>query len=229
MAAELDRYDNEQVLRASEALVERLRSYVGGPLFDRLGRGESPDVGQLEVSVLFLDLRGYSAFAEELPPDRVFSTMNRYTLAVSEVIERHAGALVEFDGDGMMAVFGAPEPLAEKERASVYAACEIVAAVARLSESEAGLRGVGVGIATGDAFVGSIRSAGRLFWTALGNTTNRAARLQALTREFEVSIVIDDATYTATKGSFAAFVRHDEIRIRGHRKAETLYSLRLPA
>jgi class 3 adenylate cyclase len=227
LSAELDRLDAAQTLRASETLVERLRGYVGVPLSDRLGRGETPDIGPAQVSVLFLDLRGYSAYAESQPPDRVFSTVNRYTLAVSEAIERHGGTLVEFDGDGMMAVFGAPESLPRKELAAVLAALEVVAAVDALRRSEAGLQGVGVGIATGEAFVGSIRSSGRMFWTALGNTTNRAARLQTLTRELQACLVIDAATHGGAASALAGARRHPETRIRGLQHPETVYSLPL--
>ncbi|HEU4430819.1 MAG TPA: adenylate/guanylate cyclase domain-containing protein, partial [Myxococcota bacterium] len=227
ISGELDRFDRDEVLRASQAAAERLRHYVGAPLSSRIDRGESPDVGAREVSVLFLDLRGYSVYAEALPPDRVFSTVNRYTLAVSEVIARHAGTLVAFEGDGMMAVFGAPDALARKERAAVVAGGEIVGAVAKLAVDEPGLSSVGVGIATGDAFVGSVRSSDRMFWTAVGNTTNRAARLQALTRELNASVVVDEATYDRSERAIAGFERHEGVAIRGHSRLETVYALPL--
>jgi adenylate cyclase len=98
------------------------------------------------------------------------------------------GSVVEFNGDGMMAVFGAPAALERKESAAVDAAREVVG-------SMSGELSVGIGIATGLACVGSIRAAERWIWSAVGNTTNLAARLQALTRSLEASIAIDELTY----------------------------------
>ncbi len=87
-----------------------------------------------------------------------------------------------------MAVFGAPQALADKERAAVLAGREIIDAVrsvARSGEAPGPAEiSVGAGIATGAAFVGNIQAADRLIWTALGNTTNLAARLQAQTSQF---------------------------------------------
>jgi class 3 adenylate cyclase len=103
--------------------------------------------------------------------------------------------VVEFNGDGMMAVFGAPVPLADKERAAVTAALAIRSRVRalRFGDDARGLD-VGIGVATGPAYVGSIQAADRAIWSALGNTTNLAARLQALTRERQASIAVDETT-----------------------------------
>ncbi len=107
--------------------------------------------------------------------------------------------MVEFNGDGMMAVFGAPRDLAHKERAAVEAGCEIVAAVGAMPVEDAGGHqtklSVGVGIATGEAFVGNIQAVDRMIWSAIGNTTNLAARLQSLTRDLDASLVIDNGTW----------------------------------
>jgi hypothetical protein len=95
----------------------------------------------------------------------------------------------------MMAVFGAPDPLADKERRALAAARRIVAEVGALRSPALGVAGgrlaVGVGLATGAAYVGAIRSVDRHIWSAIGNTTNLAARLQALTRDLGARIVID--------------------------------------
>jgi adenylate cyclase len=85
---------------------------------------------------------------------------------------------------------------------------------------------VGVGIATGDAFVGSIRSADRMIWSAIGNTTNLAARLQGLSRELGAALVIDAATFGALGETGADFVRHADVAIRGRAQPQDLFSLR---
>jgi class 3 adenylate cyclase len=180
------------------------------------------------VTVLFVDIRGYATFAEGKRPETIFSMINQYTETVSAIVREQGGNIVEFNGDGMMTVFGAPEPLPEKEQSAVVAARQIVAGVARLSvEGEPGALSAGVGIATGPAFVGSIRSVDRLIWSAIGNTTNLASRLQSLTRELEAAIVIDSRTYRGARPSCAGFELHARRAIRGRKEPEDIYVLPL--
>jgi class 3 adenylate cyclase len=143
---------------------------------------------------------------------------------VSQLVRAHGGSVVEFNGDGMMAVFGAPRELPAKERAAVDAGLAIVAAVAGLAVSPSGERlSAGVGIATGQAYVGNIRAEDRLIWSAIGNTTNLAARLQTLTRELEASVVIDVATWKGAGESAASFREHAAVRIRNRTGTQTVY------
>jgi len=130
----------------------------------------------------------------------------------------------------MLAVFGAPEDLPMKEHAAVQAARDIVVAIPELpAPSDGGGPGlsVGVGIATGPAFVGNIQSADRAIWTVIGNTVNLAARLQSLTRELDVAVAIDDTTFRRTSRTCADFVRHSDLAIRGRSESETVQALRL--
>jgi class 3 adenylate cyclase len=85
--------------------------------------------------------------------------------------------------------------------------------------------GVGVGVATGRAWVGSVGSADRLLWTALGNTTNLASRLQALTQELGAPLVIDESTWRAAGDAARPYQRRPDVAIRGRRRPETLYVL----
>jgi adenylate cyclase len=116
-------------------------------------------------------------------------------------------------------VFGAPGALAAKEQSAVYAALEIHEEIDRRREESAGegiagLR-VGVGVATGRAYVGSLRAVDRWIWTALGETTNRAARLQSLTRDLLAAIIIDEATWRALEVKDIGFVAHRSHKLRG--------------
>ena len=128
-----------------------------------------------------------------------------------------------------MAVFGAPRPLPEKEASAVRAARQLVEAVPKLGEAtaEAPSLNVGVGIATGIAFVGNIEAADRTIWSAIGSTTNLAARLQTLTRERGAGVLIDATTHDRAGADAADFVRHADVVIRGRERAETLYGLPL--
>ncbi len=160
--------------------------------------------------------------------DRIFSTLSRFTELVSSIVGEHGGSLVEFGGDGIMAVFGAPKELPAKERAALLAARELRLAMsnfpARLDAEDERLE-VGVGIATGEALVGNIRSVDRLIWSAIGNTTNLAARLQSLSREMDSSIVIDSATQREASDEVKDFEYHAAVRIRGRRETFDVYTL----
>ncbi len=204
---------------------QELRRYVPGAVARSVESGELLEPREQAVSVLFVDIRGYATLAEGRAPHEIFSTVNHYTSKVSAIVEKHAGSVVEFNGDGMMAVFGAPTPLADKERAVVRAARAIVEQVALLDAGSGAGLSVGVGIATGSAFVGSVQAVDRRIWTALGNTTNLAARLQALTRELEAAIVIDATTWRSAGDAAADFERREQVQIRGRSQREDLYLL----
>jgi adenylate cyclase len=198
-------------------LLAALSAYVPASIVARLAHGLSVECGEREVSVLFVDLSDYSAYVQRQCPEETFSFLSRYTDGVSRVVRRHGGTIVEFGGDGMMALFGAPDELAGKERAAVLAALEFA------SELEPGLIPSGsapgprirVGIATGNAFVGSLRSADHLIWSAIGHTTNRASRLQGLARQLGASIVIDAATWAAAQPLRRGFRLHRSLDLRG--------------
>ena len=228
VAALLRGYDQAALVRESREMEEKLRRYVPGAVVQQLAGGRELVSGRCDVSVLFVDIRGYTSFAEGRQADEIFSTLNRHTQLVSKLIDAHGGNVVEFNGDGLMAVFGAPTPLEAKERAAVGAAREIVRAL-EAPEPGSPRISVGVGIATGEAYVGDIRSADRMIWSAVGNTTNLAARLQQLTRDWNAAIVIDARTREGAGATAARFEQREHTTIRGRRQEEVLYVLPLAA
>lgn len=235
----LERFDERERQRQERAMHERLRRYVPGTLAEEIRAGSELAPEEREVTVLFVDIRGYSSYAQALAPDEVFSTVNRYTETVSAAVTAGGGAVVEFNGDGMMAVFGAPRPLTAKERAAVETARRIRTAVEALElgasrrelasargPGSAGRLSVGVGIATGPAFVGNIQAVDRWIWSAIGSTTNLAARLQALTREIGAAIAMDRATFAAAGSEACArFVARPGMAIRGRDEPLDVYAL----
>ncbi len=229
VSRELRRFDQDEMIREAQAMQQSLRRYVPGAVAEELSSGAELTSGEREVSVLFVDPRGYPGFSESRRAEEIFSTVNRYTETVSQIVQKHAGSVVEFNGDGMMVVFGAPRELAHKERAAVEAGREIVAAVGALSVEDASGEptklSVGVGIATGEAFVGNIQAVDRIIWSAIGNTTNLAARLQSLTRELDAALVIDSATWQNAQPAAAKFEKHEGTAIRGRRQTQDVYAL----
>jgi class 3 adenylate cyclase len=226
---QLLRFDQEEVTREAEAMRESLRRYVPGAVAEHLASGAELTPGERQVSVLFVDIRGYTTYSETRRAEEIFSTVNRYTEAVSQIVHRHGGSVVEFNGDGMMAVFGAPRDLAHKERAAVEAGREIVLAVRSIlvedSATEHGGLSVGVGIATGPVYVGNIQAVDRMIWSAIGSTTNLAARLQALTRDLDADLVTDAATRDALGAAGWGFERREDTPIRGWSHRQDVYVL----
>jgi class 3 adenylate cyclase len=229
LSAEFLRFKDDEIIRQGHAMQAALRRYVPTPVADQLARWRDLESGEQELSVLFVDIRGYTTYSETRSAEAIFSVVNRYTDAVARVLRQHGGTVVEFSGDGVMAVFGVPEPLPAKERAAVAAARQIVAAVGSLDIKSGELDGtslsVGVGIATGKAYVGSVQALDRFIWTAIGNTTNLAARLQGLTREFNAAIAIDRGTWQALGDGGIHFEQHENTPIRGRRQPEDVYTL----
>jgi class 3 adenylate cyclase len=231
VSQQLVRFDQEETIRAGRAMQESLRRYVPGAIAEELAEGADLSSREREVTVLFVDIRGYTGLSEGRRAEDIFDTVNRYTETVSSLVRRHQGSVVEFNGDGMMAVFGAPRELADKERAAVAAGREIVREVSALHVEDAEGRdralSVGVGIATGLACVGNIRAVDRMIWSAIGNTTNLAARLQSLTRELDAAIVVDAETHARAGEAGRDFVRHEGMAIRGSRERRELFALPL--
>jgi class 3 adenylate cyclase len=216
----LQRFGDAEVIEQSRAMQAILRRYVPGAIAEQLEKGRDLPATEREVTVVFVDLRGHSTHSEKRPVEDVFSTVNEHTERVSRIVLARGGAVVEANGVGMMAVFGAPEAVTDKERRAVEAAREIV------DSSPADLR-VGVGIATGPAYAGNIRAADRWIWSVIGETTNLAARLQSLTLELDASVALDAPTRRAAGYVCADFARHQDMTLRGRSEPIDVFALPL--
>ncbi len=232
VSGELLRFDTDVILRQEREMSDALRRYVPAPVAARLTRGQAIEGDEQDVSVLFVDLRGYTSYSERQAAGDVFSMVNRYTEAVSAAIQRRGGTVVEFLGDGLMAVFGAPEPMADHARAAVQAACEVATTVRGLTlgcRDGAAPITVGVGVASGRAFVGNVRTNDRLVYTAVGDVVNLASRIERLTRELEAAVAIDAHTHHRAGEAAVRFQRHERVMIRGRAEPVDVYTLPLAA
>src|SRR5579875_1878116 len=141
---------------------------------------------QLEATVMFCDLRGWTSIAEDGEPAALIASLNRYLGQVSEAVMDHGGTVVTFLGDGVMSVFGAPLPSDDHAARALAAARRILA--------EVGAEHVGVGLASGPVVSGTVGRGRRLEYAAIGDTTNVAARVQSLTRELDRPLLLTAAT-----------------------------------
>lgn len=204
-------------LLRSEETRERLLRFVPDAVRDQVQNGVDLDCGEREVTVLFADLHGFTGFSEPLGADEVFQVLSGYTRCVSRQVHRHAGTIVDFNGDGMMAVFGALHDLEQKERAAVASARAIVHELQRWKDPSGRRLPVGVGVATGKAYVGTIQTSDRVVWSAVGNTTNLASRLQKLAGELQSPIVVDACTRRRAGILAGDFLCHPGTEVRGRR------------
>ncbi len=175
----------------------RLGPYLPAHLAGRLG--QVPDAGldgiEREVSVLFADLAGFTAFSELRTPSEVVAMLNAYWAEVVPVIVGAGGAVEHFAGDGVMASFNGGGDQPDHARRAGTAALAILAAGGRLAEANPGWPVFRVGVSTGTAVVGDVGAAERRSFTVIGDTTNVAARLTAVAEPGQV--VVSGATWAA--------------------------------
>jgi len=150
------------------------------------------------ITVLFSDVRGFTSISEKIGPEEVVSFLSEYFAQITEIVFKHGGTVDKFIGDGMMAVFGAPKSYGDDALRAVKTGLEMIEMVETLDPKWAKLMGralkIGVGINSGDAVVGSIGSELRSDFTAIGDVVNLASRLEALTKEMGVPILISEFT-----------------------------------
>jgi len=149
-------------------------------------------------SVLFCDIRDFTALVESQPPEETIELLNTFYTLMFDAISGHGGVVNQMIGDGLMAIFGAPLPLADHAASAVRAALEMVELIELLGKErgEAGLAPIriGVGIATGEMVAGYTGTRQRATYTCIGDTVNLAARLEAHTKVALRPILIDAAT-----------------------------------
>jgi len=203
----------------ARSVVERI---VADPKLARLG-GE-----RRELTVLFSDIRGFSRLAESLPPETLASFLSEYLTPMTDLVLASEGTLDKYIGDAVMALWGAPVELADH----AVRACDCALAMqVRLAELNTHWRAldlpavaIGIGINSGPMAVGNMGSKDRFDYTAIGDAVNLGARLEALTKEYGVDILVGAETAAAVGRAFV--VRElDRVRVKGRAGAAPVFEL----
>jgi adenylate cyclase len=159
-----------------------------------------------EMTVLFSDLRQFTTLAHAVTPATLVALLNTYRSEMADVVFRHDGVLAQYAGDAIEAFWNAPMDQADHARRACLTALDMVAALATLRpqfEARAWAHlDLGVGINTGQMVVGNMGSKDRLIYTAVGDPVNVAARLEGLSKEYGVRIVVGEATVAAEPRTF---------------------------
>jgi adenylate cyclase len=231
------RYLEEQRLKLrSEAerrqLMNLFERYVSADVAAEIWkrRGEIVLAGEERVAtVLFSDIRNFTALTAGKPSAEVLAWLNRYLTAMTEVVKANGGFLNKFIGDGIMVIFGVPLSQDEKGDAcrAVQCALQMLEQVEVLNSTmgtEPRLK-IGIGIHTGTLTAGNVGSPERLEYSVIGETVNLASRLESLTKEFKTAIVMSPSTWERIRESFPA-VPLGEAEVRGFSGKLMLYGVK---
>ena len=198
----------------SPALVERL-SHDAQAL--QLG-GETR-----RITVLFSDIRGFTALSENLSPDALTALLNDFLTPMTDVLLAHEATIDKYIGDAIMAFWNAPVDIAAHPRKACLAALGMVAAVEALNRDRGSALRIGVGLNLGDACVGNLGSQQRFSYSAIGDTVNLASRVEGLTKYYGVTLMVTDAV--RAEADDLAYVEVDRVRVVGRNEPVQLFAL----
>ena len=210
-------------LSEREALREAFGAYVDPDVAERvLEEGELIEGQEREVTVMILDVWDFTEFAERSSARETVAFLNDLFGIVVPCVTQHGGHANKFLGDGLLAVFGAPDRLEDHADRAVAAARDIAA---KLSERFGKEVRFGIGVNSGPVVVGSVGGGGRLEFAVIGDTVNVAARVEHLTRETGDGILATEATRCLLSESAGEFEPRGEFALKGVSEPVPIYSL----
>jgi adenylate cyclase len=198
---------------------------------------ETQDINSLnkrtELTILFSDIRGFTSMSERMAPEEVVGLLNPYLQVMSEVIHKHGGTVDKYEGDAIVAFFGEPIPHPDHAIRAARASMEMRQELKKLThewQAEGRFTDVfemGIGLNTGEVFVGLLGSEQRVNYTVIGDTANMAARLQDLTKEYGFPVLLSQTTYEQIKDEFTVHFVAETI-LRGKKEPVKIYRLAVP-
>lgn len=208
---------------------ERLREAFGTYLDEEVARHiiseeYDPEGGEVEVSLLFCDVRDFTAAAAESGAEEIVARLNELFECVVPIVARHRGHVDQFVGDGLLAVFGAPERIERHADRAVQCAVEVARTV---NSRRPGGFEVGVGVNTGTVVAGSIGGAGRLSFSVIGDAVNLASRVEAKTRDTGDPVLITAETRVQLSETIEVEARGEQ-EIRGYDRKVELFAPLVP-
>ncbi|RZB30644.1 MAG: adenylate cyclase [Desulfobacteraceae bacterium Eth-SRB1] len=229
MAYARDLSQSYQKMKEEEELRNRLSLYLEEHLVEKLIKSKSGvffENERKEITILFADIRSFTAIAERMAPEDLVSMLNHFFTIMVDIIFRNNGMLDKFIGDQVMAVFGHISSNNSGPNDAVKAAVEMQHATedlmkVRVKEGKETF-GIGIGINTGKAIVGNVGSENRMDYTVIGNTVNVAARLEQMAKAGE--IIIGEKTYQQTKGPFPV-QKKSQVRVKNKTEPFICYKL----
>jgi adenylate cyclase len=217
-------------LRDKQRIMETFGRHVGRRAAQQI-LDRNPGLGgqEREITILFADLRNFTDRCSRCAPEHVVSILNQFFTEMVEIVERHGGMLNKFLGDGFMAMFGAAELEANHAERAVGAGRQMIRQLddlnAQLASQGYEPLGIGVGIHTGPAIVGSIGSPQRMEYTAVGDTVNVASRVESLTKVVGEFLLMTEATRNAISDGIVVEQMPSQT-VKGKSEPLVIYALR---
>jgi adenylate cyclase len=181
------------------------------------------------MTVLFSDVRGFTAMSEKATPEEVVTQLNEYFTRMVDVLFAHRGTLDKFVGDMVMGLFGAPLDDPDHADHAVQTALAMTRALDELNDGWAAagrpVLDIGIGISTGDMVAGNIGSSAIMSYTVIGDTVNLGARLESLNKDYGTRVIISEATRASLKGQYD--IRPlGEVTVKGKSRPVAIYEVR---
>ena len=176
------------------------------------------------ISVLFCDIEGFTSYAEKVTPEKAVDTLTGYFAVFGEAIHQEDGVIDKFLGDGLMALFNAPAPLALHARAACRTAIEAQQQLLQRGGREWSLR-VRIGIHTSEALVGNVGTAERFSYTAIGDGVNLCSRLEGLNKIYGTRIIASSDTMNAAGSTDFVWRKLDRVAVVGRTEPLEIYEL----
>jgi class 3 adenylate cyclase len=186
-----------------------------------LSEGTVLEGQEAEVTILFLDIRGFTAFAEREGAREAVARLNDLYELIVPVLVRHGGHANKFVGDGLLGVFGAPDRLVDHADRALSCALDIVRCVRE--RYGARLR-IGIGLNSGSVVAGTIGGGGRVEFTVIGDVVNTAARVEEATRATGDDVLITEATRALLRADHGGFVGRGEADLKGKSERVRLHA-----
>ncbi len=187
-----------------------------------------PGGDMMELTVMFSDIRGFTTISEGLSPDELVRLLNEYLGAMTDILFANLGTLDKYIGDAIMGFWGAPYPQADHAESACHCAIEMSRALVALNEKwkqeDRPPIATGIGLNTGEVNFCRMGYAKRLSWTVMGDNVNLASRLEGITKQYQIQIVISENTYEAVAGKFVCR-ELDKIKVKGKNQPVTIYEL----
>ncbi|HEV8262508.1 MAG TPA: adenylate/guanylate cyclase domain-containing protein [Burkholderiales bacterium] len=183
-----------------------------------------------DLTILFSDIRGFTTMAEKLPPEEVVALLNSYLESMTTIVHKHGGTVDKYEGDALVAFFGEPVPYSDHAARATRAAVEMQTELPGLTEKWIAegrtIRGfdVGIGLNSGEVFVGLIGSAQRINYTVIGDNANLASRLQDLTKTYQWPILVSESTYRQIQDEFEGELI-DSVVVKGRSEQVKVYKI----
>lgn len=225
-------YDIKFKKNVDKKIENVLSKYISQDIKNKILKNETIDVGlggkRAEISVMFADIRGFTSLSETRKAEEVSALLNEYFTELEPIIAKYNGVINKFIGDAVLVVFGDPTPDKFHAKNAVKCAEEMRQKVRQIREKwicEGKPKiDIGIGINTGEAFIGNVGSSNRFEYTVIGDTVNIASRIEDYNKIYKTQILISENTYNKIS-QIVDVIKIREVAIKGKRKKINIYEV----